>query len=132
MEKPGNFRALRVSRRSAILSGGALAAVVGFGAAPTAVLADPDTSGTSYERYVPGPGIWAPIRSDEAGDIIMRAVRRFHYEIAELSDGDVATIHQYPGQPQSSYFGLLKRHMAVYISPGKYPVGVKGVFGHTK
>lgn len=58
----------------------------------------------------------------------MRAVRRFHYEITELRDGDVVAAHQDPGQPQSLYTHLLERHMAVYISPGKYPVGVSGGF----
>lgn len=116
---------LTFPRRAVLLAGGAIAGLAGGITMTSSARADPGSPATP-QRYVAGAGIWAPIRHDEVGDLLMRAVRRYHYEISELKEGDVTVSAQSGEQRRSAYASELHQYTAVCISPAKFPIGVAG------
>ncbi|WLW53912.1 M15 family metallopeptidase [Streptomyces sp. YU58] len=90
------------------------------------IAAAPDDGGSVWTRPVPGTGFGVAVAIGDVETILVHVVRRFHYEVEALRDGDVigyrapATTKGYETNHASG--------TAVDIRPDCYPAGVKGGF----
>lgn len=90
------------------------------------IAAAPDDGGSVWTRPVPGTGFGVEVAIGDVETILVHVVRRFHYEIEALRDGDV-TGYRAPATTK----GYETNHAsgtAVDIRPDCYPAGVKGGF----
>ncbi|MFE3038135.1 hypothetical protein ACFXKY_41550 [Streptomyces canus] len=92
-----------------------------------------DGGGSISSRPVPGtPLTGISVRTGDVDAVLVHVVRRFHYEIDELREGDVigwrspGTVRK--GLPE----GNQASGTAVQIRPGFYPSGTKGGFFPTQ
>jgi hypothetical protein len=88
-----------------------------------------DDHGHIYTRPVPGtPLDGVRMRMAEVEAVLVHVVRRFHYEIDALREGEVVGWRR----PGSVRKGLAESNQAsgtaVQIRPGSYPTGVRGGF----
>lgn len=111
------------------------AAAGGASARPTSANGWPleakaDAPGVIWTRQVPGSPVSVALRIGEVTSVLVHVIRRYHYEVDTLADGEVVGF-----RPAG---GTLKGHAtnhasgtAVAIRPGWYPDGVKGgLFPH--
>ncbi|MFC8343291.1 hypothetical protein [Streptomyces sp. NPDC057280] len=91
---------------------------------------DADESGVIWTRQVPGSSVSVALRLGEAATVLIHVIRRYHYEIDTLVDGEVIGF-----RPAD---GTLKGHAtnhasgtAIAIRPTWYPDGAEGgLFPH--
>lgn len=86
----------------------------------------PNDAGSVWTRPVPGTGFGVEVAIGDVETILVHVVRRFHYEIETLRDGDV-TGYRSPARTK----GYETNHAsgtAVDIRPDCYPAGVRGGF----
>ncbi|MGW6056023.1 hypothetical protein [Streptomyces sp. NPDC055189] len=87
-----------------------------------------DAGGDIAMCPVPGTMLNVAVRKGDTESILVHVIRRFHYEVDELREGDVigwrapGTVRK--GLPE----GNQASGTAVQIRPGHYPTGVKGGF----
>lgn len=85
-----------------------------------------DAGGSVWARPVTGAAKQVAVSVGDADAILVHVVRRFHYEVAEIADGDVVGFREAAGLE-----GHQLNHAsgsAVDVLPGHYPPGVKGQF----
>lgn len=89
-----------------------------------------DTSGAIWTRQVPGSSVSVALRIGEAATVLVHVIRRYHYEIDTLVDGEVIGFRPADGTLK----GRATNHAsgtAVAIRPTWYPDGAKGgLFPH--
>ncbi|MFF4273412.1 hypothetical protein [Streptomyces sp. NPDC001536] len=89
-----------------------------------------DTTGTIWTRQVPGSSVSVALRLGEAATVLVHVIRRYHYEIDTLVDGEVIGFRPANGKLK----GYATNHAsgtAVAIRPTWYPKGTKdGLFPH--
>lgn len=89
-----------------------------------------DASGTIWTRQVPGSSVSVALRLGEAAIVLVHVIRRYHYEIDTLVDGEVIGFRPANGKSK----GYATNHAsgtAVAIRPTWYPDGAKGgLFPH--
>lgn len=89
-----------------------------------------DASGTIWTRQVPGSSVSVALRLGEAATVLVHVIRRYHYEIDTLVDGEVIGFRPANGKSK----GYATNHAsgtAVAIRPTWYPDGAKGgLFPH--
>lgn len=88
-----------------------------------------DDHGNIYTRPVPGtPLSGVQVRMGDVETVLVHVIRRFHYEIDELRNGDVVGWRS----PRTVRWRLPESNQAsgtaVQIRPGHYPAGVRGGF----
>ncbi|MFD7914739.1 hypothetical protein ACFV30_29140 [Streptomyces sp. NPDC059752] len=88
-----------------------------------------DDGGSIHTRPVPGtPFAGVAVRMGEVEAVLVHVVRRFHYEIDALHQGEVVGWRK-PGKVRKGLpEGNQASGTAVQIRPGHYPPGVRGGF----
>ncbi|MEU6103177.1 twin-arginine translocation signal domain-containing protein [Streptomyces flaveolus] len=81
-----------------------------------------------WTRPVPGTGFGVPVRIGDVETVLVHVVRRFHYEIAALREGDVAGWRAPSRVDVEGTEGNQASGTAVAIRPGSYPLGSAGGF----
>jgi hypothetical protein len=91
-----------------------------------------DTSGAIWTRKVAGSSVSVALRIGEATTVLVHVIRRYHYEIDTLVDGEVIGFRPADGKLK----GYATNHAsgtAVAIRPTWYPEGVAdGLFPHQR
>lgn len=88
-----------------------------------------DSGGSVYTRPVPGtPLTGAAVRLGDVEAVLVHVVRRFHYEIDELRQGDVIGWRAPSAVRANSPESNQASGTAVQIRPGFYPAGHTGGF----
>ncbi|MBP2475595.1 hypothetical protein JOF53_004467 [Crossiella equi] len=106
----------RFGRRHFLVGAGLSAAVATGLVTASAAVAEAAPRARTTAHRVEGSGATVALLPGAAATVLLHVVRRFHYEIAALRDGDLTAA---PG-------GL-----AVHVLPGRYPVGASGgLFPH--
>ncbi|TYK50753.1 M15 family metallopeptidase [Actinomadura decatromicini] len=87
-----------------------------------------DAGGSIWTKKVPGSDVSVALRIGDAAIVLTHVIRRFHYEIDTLENGDVVGF-----KPPRLLFehGWESNHSsgtAIDIRPGWYPDGAKGGF----
>ncbi|MEW1694240.1 MULTISPECIES: hypothetical protein [unclassified Streptomyces] len=91
-----------------------------------------DEDGDIVTTSVPGTGLSVPLRSGDAGTLLVHVVRRFHYEIDALGRDEPGALVGWVA-PSSVRDGRRPESnqasgTAVVVRPGSYPPGVRGSF----
>ncbi|MFG2135022.1 M15 family metallopeptidase [Streptomyces sp. NPDC048751] len=86
----------------------------------------PNADGSIWTCPVPGAGFGIDLAIGDAETILVHVVRRFHYEIEALRDGDV--IGYRPPAQTKGYDTNHASGTAVDIRPDSYPAGARGGF----
>ncbi|MGC0208464.1 hypothetical protein [Streptomyces levis] len=91
-----------------------------------------DTAGAIWTRKVAGSSVSVALRIGEVATVLVHVIRRYHYEIDTLVDGEVIGFRPADGKLK----GYATNHAsgtAVAIRPTWYPEGVKdGLFPHQR
>ncbi|PJE93957.1 hypothetical protein CUT44_30900 [Streptomyces carminius] len=87
-----------------------------------------DSGGAVWTRPVSGTDFGVATRIEGPGTVLVHVIRRFHYEISALEEGDVTGWTH----PDAVEAGLAESNLAsgtaVSIRPGHYPRGARGGF----
>ncbi|MFF8280985.1 hypothetical protein ACF05T_33840 [Streptomyces lateritius] len=91
-----------------------------------------DASGTVWTRQVPGSSVAVALRLGEPAVVLVHVIRRYHYEIDTLTDGEVIGFRP-PGRSLKGYAANHASGTACAIRPTWYPEGVTGgLFPHQR
>ncbi|MEU6314798.1 hypothetical protein [Streptomyces sp. NPDC047014] len=109
---------------------GAASGPLGPNGWPTETAAD--ASGTIWTRQVPGSPVSVALRLGEPATVLIHVIRRYHYEIDALADGEVTGFLP-PGPALRGHALNHASGTALAIRPTWYPEGVTGgLFPHHK
>lgn len=84
--------------------------------------------GEATSHRIQGAGsLTVPLLAGDVATVLLHVIRRFHYEIAGLEDGEVSG-HARHWTFTEDYESNYLSGTAIAIRPGRYPVGVAGGF----
>ncbi|MGI3781668.1 MAG: hypothetical protein ACRYG2_12915 [Janthinobacterium lividum] len=88
-----------------------------------------DSGGEVWTREVSGTPLTLALRDGDARTLLEYAVRRFHYEVAELGPDDASGF--LADAPRRGAWSNQASGTSVRLLPGRYPVGAEdGLFGY--
>ncbi|WP_019853353.1 hypothetical protein [Actinopolyspora mortivallis] len=85
-----------------------------------------DSGGPVWTQPVVGTGCEVPMRVGAVATVLVHVIRRFHYEVRALAEGDVIGWRSPSTVPAATPENNQASGTAVAILPGSYPPGARG------